>query len=79
MSITNDDLNNFHQFALNAREQHTDATIEQLLAQWRATRERAEANESIRQGLTEMEAGEGQPLDEFVAEMNKKHNLSMEA
>jgi predicted transcriptional regulator len=79
MSVTNDDLNNFHQFAISAREDNTDATIEQLLAQWRATKERAETNESIRQGLAEMEAGEGQPLDEFIAEMNAKHNLSMEA
>ena len=76
MSLTSDELNSFHQFALAAiRDAENDATLEELLSKWRAAKERHETNDSIRQSLSEFESGQGRPVDQFMNEMKSKHQL----
>ena len=79
MAVSNDDLNSFHQFAISVRDTNAEASIEHLLTQWRATKERESVHEAIRQGLEEVKAGGGRPFDEFFAEMKAKYNLSVDA
>jgi len=80
MSITNDELNSFHQFALAViQEQGKDLTLESLVSQWRNSQERRETNEAISQSLAEFESGQGRPVKEFLDEMKTKHDFSPEA
>ena len=78
MSVSNEDLNDFHQFALSVRHENASASVEELVAQWRAVKERAETNEAIRQGLVEIEAGDGRPAAEVMADMKAKYNLKVD-
>ena len=78
MSASNEDLNNFHQFALSVRQENASASVEELVAQWRAVKERAETNEAIREGLAEIEAGKGRPAAEVMADMKNKFNLKVD-
>jgi hypothetical protein len=78
MSVTNDDLQNFYQFALTARDADVEASIEQLVSQWRASKERESVHEAIRSGLEEIEAGGGRPFEDFFVEMKAKYNLSVD-
>ena len=75
MSVSNKDLNDFHQFALSVRQENASSSVEELVAQWRAKKERAETNEAIRQGHVEIEAGKGRPAAEVMADMKTKFNL----
>ena len=78
MPITNDDLQNFYQFALGViSADKPKATMQELVDQWNAQRERDSVNESIRKGLEEIESGGGRPFDEFFLEMKAKYNLSV--
>ena len=80
MPLTNDDLQSFHQFALaEIRDDSINATLEELVSKWRASKERRETNESILQSLAEIDAGEGKPAEQFLSEMESKHNLTMES
>lgn len=76
MPTTIEDLQNFHEFALEAI--NNDASIEsmrELVDQWYAQQERESANEAIRQSHAEFAAGLGRPAEEFMSEMRAKYNL----
>jgi len=45
---------------------------EVILRKWRAEKEYEEACEDIRQGLADMEAGLGEPLEKVTEEIRKK-------
>ena len=77
MSTALQELNSFHQFALDSlHSRDEDVSLESLLAVWRANKERDEVNAAIRQGLAEMEAGKGIPLDEYLAEFDKERGMT---
>ena len=77
MPLTNDDLQNFYQFALGVIETDAEATsLRELADEWDAQRERASVNESIRKGHAEILAGDGRPYDEFRTEMKSRRGLS---
>jgi hypothetical protein len=48
---------------------------EALLRKWRAKREYNETVEAIREGLAQMEAGLGKPLEEFDREFRERNGL----
>ena len=80
MSATQQELDNFHRFAAEQlRHDEAAASLEELLARWRAARQRSEANVGIREGLAQMNAGLGRPLDEFMAEFRARHQISADA
>lgn len=77
MSTPLQELNSFHKFALDSlRSRDEYVPLEKLLEIWRAREEREEVNAAIRQGLAEMDAGKGIPVDEFLAEFDRKHGLT---
>ena len=80
MSLTNDDLQNFYQFALGVIETDTKAaSLRELADEWDAQRERSSVNESIRKGHEEILGGGGRPYEEFRSEMKSKRGLSSES
>ena len=80
MSATLQELDNFHRFAADQlRHEGPALSLEELLARWRSARERTEANAGIIQGLEEMNAGLGRPLDEFMTEFRAEHQISPDA
>ena len=80
MPLTNDDLQNFYQFALGVIETDAKAaSLRELADKWDAQRERASVNESIRKGHAEILAGGGRPYDEFRSEMKSKPAQSPES
>ena len=80
MPLTNDDLQNFYQFALGAiKTDDNAASLRELADKWDAQRERTSANESIRQSLAEFEAGQGEPVRDFLGRMKSKYNLTLDS
>ena len=73
MSPSNNSLlESFHQFVgkqLQSPSTTIPPTPEQVLALWR---EEQDTLAAIKQGLLEMEAGEGIPLDEFDRQIREK-------
>jgi predicted transcriptional regulator len=49
---------------------------EALLRKWRAQREYDETVEAIREGLAQMEAGLGRPVEEVFADLRRKYGIS---
>ena len=79
MPLTNDDLQNFYQFALGIIKTDTKAdSLREIAEKWDAQRERASVNESIRKGHDEILAGGGRPYEEFRSEMKSKRGSSSE-
>ncbi len=79
MPATREELDAFHRF-VTARLNNGvgQLTLEQLLAEWRARRDRDDANAGLRQAIAEMRAGEGQSLDEVMGELRQEFGLSVE-
>jgi len=80
MSTTTDDLNSFHQFATGiVSDGQTDLTLAELVEHWQQSKERASANESIRQSMAEFESGQGEPVREFLGKMKSKYDLTLDS
>lgn len=67
------ELEQFHNYA-SARLANggADLTLEELLSQYRAAREREEANEGIRRGLRDLAEGKHRPAEEVMAEAYRR-------
>jgi hypothetical protein len=76
------ELHAFRQF-LDAQIEsgRDDLTPEESLRLWRAERQEFEESvAAIREALAELDAGgKGTPLDEFVKEFRRQHNISPDA
>jgi hypothetical protein len=79
MSLTSDELENFHHFAQVRLQSSPPDSLEELVDLWRLERptpeEQAEVHEAIRQGLADIDAGRGRPVEVVMAELRAKHNL----
>ena len=66
----------FYQFLGQTLSQgQRETPPEALLRKWRAQKEYQETVEAIREGMADIEAGRGTPLEEFAAEMRKKFGI----
>ena len=80
MPATLQELEHFHRFAADQlRHPDSAASLEELLARWRAVRERAETNVAVAEGLSQMKAGTGRPLDDFISDFRAEHNIPADA
>ncbi len=60
MTITKKDLDSFHKFAAERLDHSSaDSTLEELVSQWKTSREYAETVEDIQQGVDDYAAGAG--------------------
>jgi hypothetical protein len=79
MSVTQQDLDRFHEFASHLiRNGGMDSSLEDLIAKWRAARERDEVNSALREAIDDLNAGRARPADEVTNDLRKKHRLPAE-
>lgn len=80
MPVAKEEIDRFHRFVDETADNGgADLSLEELLRLCGAEqRERDQANEGIRRGLQELEAGLGRPLDEFAAEFRKRNSIPSE-
>lgn len=75
MTVT-EELRQFHDYAVaELSTKADDVTLEDLLRRWRASRERELANEGIRRGLEDLEAGRYSDAEEFVSSYRQTRKL----
>ncbi len=76
MSITRDQVDSFHQFAV-ARLDNGEAelTFSDLLVEWDSVTNRDEINAAIREGIADVDAGRTRPADEVTEELRTKYNI----
>lgn len=76
MTVTQDDLDNFHSFASERLTSGGNGlTIDDLVIEWDSVRNREEINAAIREGLADIDAGRTRPADEVTEELRRKHNI----
>jgi hypothetical protein len=72
MSVSREDLDSFHQFAIGRIDQSDlELTFDDLIVEWDSQRNRAEINAAIRQGLEDVEAGRTRPASEVLKELRR--------
>jgi len=52
-----------------------ESSLEELIAKWRAARERDNVNAAIREGIDDIRAGRFRPAKEVTADIRKKYRL----
>jgi hypothetical protein len=72
MAVTEHELECFSQFARERLNKGDVESLAGLVAQWEASREDEETIEDIRQGLADIDAGLGKPVDASFAEVRKR-------
>jgi hypothetical protein len=82
MLVTQQDLDNFNRFAQQKLQNGGAESIEELFDLWRIEQPSAEEQEeihaAIRQGLADIKAGRGRPVETVMEELRRKHNLPAE-
>jgi len=73
LTVSQTDLDSFHRFATGLlAHQREELSLEQLVQQWYAEREREDTIASIRRGIADADAGHVRPLAEVDAEIRSK-------
>jgi hypothetical protein len=79
MSISIDQLNDFHQFALARVGTGNVESLDELFDLWRlehpTDEERTDVHEAIRTGLADLEAARFRSADVVTGELRAKHGL----
>jgi len=79
MSVTCDELNDFHHFALGRLQTEPAESLEELVDLWRLEHpspdEQAEVHEAIREAMDDLRAGRYRPAAEVSRDMRQKYNL----
>jgi predicted transcriptional regulator len=75
MSVTPDQLNDFHQFALGRLTSGEAASIPALAHQWQVARERDEVNAALAEAMEDIQAGRYRPAEDVSRDLRKKFNL----
>lgn len=77
MTITAQDLEAFQRFAMERIGQLDPETpLDELAFEWQVLQDRHEVNGSIREGLSDIQAGRHRPAREVTDELAKKHEFS---
>lgn len=72
MSVTKEDLHNFQQFADEKLANGAVESLQNILDEWNARREREQSIAGIRESIAQYDAGEGLPVDKAFGEVRKK-------
>ncbi len=72
MSVTDEDLSKFVQFARARLGIQKADSLEQLVAEWTATGERIATSEAICEAIDQMDAGLGDPLNEAMEDIRRR-------
>ncbi len=84
MSITQEELDNFHRFASDKlADGGADLSWPELVELWTlehpSPAEQAEVNDIIRQGDADIQSGNYRSVDDFMDEFRRKHNIPADA
>lgn len=72
-------LEDFYQFALGRLSQgQNELELDELMLHWYDSKESEQINATIRQGLADMDAGLGKPVDVVSDDLRKKFGFSAE-
>jgi hypothetical protein len=73
MAATRDDIDHFHQFAID-RLDSDDAPweLDELVLLWYDSHDRQQVNAVIRQGLADIDAGLGRPARQVMGELRER-------
>ena len=72
MSVTLSELESFHHFAAQKLRAGGTATIDELVRQWQAAREREEVNEALREATEDLRAGRYRPAEDISRDLERK-------
>ena len=75
MSVTLNQLEDFHRFAQTKLGNGGAESIAELARQWEIAREREEVNEALREATEELKAGRFRPAADVSRDMRRKFNL----
>jgi hypothetical protein len=75
MSVTHDQLNDFHRFALARLGNGGAESVAELAQQWQAVRERAEVNQALREATEDLQAGRYRSAEDVLSDLERKFNL----
>jgi hypothetical protein len=75
MSVSLDQLDDFHRFALQQVLTGGAESLAELARQWEVGRERAEVNQALDEAIEDLRAGRYQPAADVSREMRRKYNL----
>ncbi len=79
MGITQNQLDEFHQFAIGRLHGESDEVqLDELLLQWYDSKNKDGINATIREGLSDIEKGLGKPASVFADEIRGKFGFSLE-
>ena len=77
MTVTQSDLNNFHDFATHLLAQTgRELSLEELVTQWQSERDQAETVASVRRGVADAEAGRVHDLADVDAVIRRELGFS---
>lgn len=84
MSLTQDQLDSFYQFAKDKLANgESELSVPELCHLWQlenpSDKERAQVIAAINRGIKDIEAGNYRPADEFMDEMRRKYNIPNDA
>lgn len=73
MSVSIEQLDEFHRFAANRLEAGAqDLSLEDLLRMWRIESDRSETVEAVQQGIADMDAGRCYTIEEVDDEIQRR-------
>jgi hypothetical protein len=75
MSVSLDQLDDFHRFAQQQLQAGEAVSIAELARQWEIAREREEVNEALDEAMDDLEAGRYRPAADVSRDMRHKFNL----
>lgn len=77
MSITKHEIDDFHQFAVDRLDQFQPVpTIDELVDEWKQSREFAEIVDDIQAGLKDLDAGKGQSLGDAFEDVRQQLGIN---
>jgi hypothetical protein len=73
---TQDQINSFHQFALQQLSDGEELSIDELYDTWRTQNATPEDLAAVQAAIDDMQNGDrGMPLEEHVGQMREKHKI----
>ncbi len=79
MAVTQQELDRFHEFATHVIQNgDKDLSLDELIARWRALREREDVNLALREAIADLKAGRARPAEDVSNDLRKKYRLPAE-
>jgi hypothetical protein len=75
LSVTLDQLNDFHRFAIARLGSGGAESLTELADQWQAAREREDVNQALREATGDLKAGRFRPADDVLRDFERKYSL----